>query len=50
MDKWDIYKDASGEWRWRRTTNGQITGASTEGYKNREDCVTNAKKKGYAGS
>ena len=50
-DKWNIYKDAKGEWRWSRiASNGKTVGASTEGYKNREDCVANAKRKGYTGS
>lgn len=32
-DRVRFYKDAGGEWRWqRRATNGEIIGASTEGY------------------
>lgn len=51
MDKWEIYQDAQGKWRWRRTApNGHIVGASTEGYNNREDCVANARRNGYTGS
>ena len=43
MDKWEFYKDKAGEWRWRRTApNGEIVGASSEGYHNRSDCVDNA--------
>lgn len=50
-DTWKIYKDVSNEWRWeRKSANGNIVGASTEGYKNREDCVANAKRNGYTGS
>ena len=50
MDKWEIYKDARGDWRWRRTAaNGRIVGASSEGYSNRADCVANAKRNGYTG-
>jgi uncharacterized protein YegP (UPF0339 family) len=50
-DKWEIYKDNKGEWRWKRTApNGNEVGASTEGYKNREDCVANAKRNGYTGT
>ena len=50
-DKWDIYIDSKGEWRWSRTaSNGKTVGASTEGYKNRSDCVANAKREGYTGS
>ena len=48
QDKWEFYKDKSGEWRWRRTaTNGRIVGAATEGYINRLDCIENAKRNGY---
>jgi len=49
-DKFEIYKDKRGEWRWTCTArNGEIVGASTEGYKNRVDCVANAKRFGYEG-
>ncbi|MEM7682705.1 MAG: DUF1508 domain-containing protein [Planctomycetota bacterium] len=49
-DKWEFYQDKRDEWRWRRTaTNGQIVGASCEGYKNREDAVANAKRAPYTG-
>lgn len=51
MDTWDIYKDNSGEWRWNRTaSNGRIVGASSQGYVNRTDCVSNAQRNGYTGS
>jgi len=40
---WEIYLDNASQWRWRRTAiNGQIVGASTEGYHNRSDCIANA--------
>ncbi|MEP3247594.1 MAG: DUF1508 domain-containing protein [Sneathiella sp.] len=46
-DKWEIYKDQIGEWRWRRTApNGNIVGAATEGYVNRKDCLENAQRNG----
>ncbi len=48
-DRWDVYKDSRGEWRWKRTArNGAIVGASSEGYKNRTDCVANARRNGMA--
>jgi len=50
-DTWDFYVDSAGEWRWRRTaSNGRIVGASSQGYKNRSDCVENARRNGYTGS
>jgi uncharacterized protein YegP (UPF0339 family) len=50
-DKWEIYKDNAGEWRWRRTaSNGRIVGASSQGYVNRGDCLDNARRNGYEGS
>ncbi|MCK9202323.1 MAG: DUF1508 domain-containing protein [Gallionella sp.] len=50
-DKWEFYKDPKGEWRWRRTaSNGNIVGASTQGYVNKSDCVANAQRSGYKGS
>nr|WP_162792805.1 DUF1508 domain-containing protein [Sulfitobacter sp. DFL14] len=46
-DKWKIEKDRAGEWRWNRTArNGQIVGASTEGYVNKSDCIANAQRNG----
>jgi uncharacterized protein YegP (UPF0339 family) len=50
MDRWETYQDAKSEWRWRRTApNGNIVGASAEGYKNREYCVANARRNGCTG-
>jgi len=49
-DKWEFYKDARGDWRWRRVApNGEIVGASTEGYENKQDCIDNAIRNGYPG-
>lgn len=49
-DKWELYKDAAGEWRWRRTApNGEIVGAATEGYINKSDCEDNARRNGWPG-
>lgn len=48
QDKWEFYVDAANNWRWRRTAkNGEIIDASTEGYKNRYNCVENAIRCGY---
>ena len=48
MDKWEFYTDPKGEWRWRRiASNGRIVGASTQGYVNKADCISNAKRNGY---
>jgi outer membrane protein OmpA-like peptidoglycan-associated protein/uncharacterized protein YegP (UPF0339 family) len=47
-DKWEFYKDAENQWRWRRTApNGNIVGASTAGYINKADCVGNARRNGW---
>ena len=41
----EIYKDKRGEFRWRRTSsNGEITGASSESYKAKRDCEANANR------
>lgn len=46
-DKW-VFR---GEWRWRRTApNGNIVGASTQGYVNRSDAVVNAQRNRYRGT
>lgn len=50
-DKWEIYEDAQGNWRWRRVAaNGRIVGASTESYRSRSDCVASARRNGYGGN
>lgn len=47
-DKWAFYKDASKEWRWnRKAPNGELVGASSEGYKRKKHCVENAERHGY---
>lgn len=47
MDIWEFYVDSAGEWRWRLVApNGEIIGASTEGYKNEADCKANAARLG----
>ena len=45
MSALDVYQDKKGEWRWRRkASNGQIIGASSEGYKSQKDCEANANR------
>jgi outer membrane protein OmpA-like peptidoglycan-associated protein len=47
-DKWEFYKDHENKWRWRRTApNGNIVGATTEGYVNKVDCESNARRNGW---
>lgn len=37
--RFEVYRDASGEWRWRlRVQNGNVIAESGEGYLRREDC------------
>lgn len=37
----EIYQDSKDEWRWRIKVRSEIIAASTEGYKNRKDCLDN---------
>jgi uncharacterized protein YegP (UPF0339 family) len=47
-DKWEFYTDKRGEHRWRRkAVNGNIIGASSEGYKSKADAEANAARQGY---
>ena len=47
-ETWEFYTDANNKWRWRRTAaNGNIVGASTQGYVNKSDCIENARLHGY---
>lgn len=44
-DKFEVYQDKRGEYRWRRmASNGKIVGASSEGYKKKADCEANMKR------
>lgn len=37
--KFELYKDAKGEWRWRlKASNGKIVADSAESYVNKSDC------------
>lgn len=37
--RFELYRDAGGEWRWRlRVQNGNVIADSGEGYVRREDC------------
>ena len=46
-DTWEIYPDNRKEWRWRRIArNGRNVGASSEGYRNQQDCIANARRNG----
>lgn len=48
-DHWEFYNDAGTKWRWRRKSpNGNIVGAATEGYSNRADCEANARRNGWS--
>jgi outer membrane protein OmpA-like peptidoglycan-associated protein/uncharacterized protein YegP (UPF0339 family) len=50
-DKWEFYKDHENKWRWRRTApNGNIVGATMEGYVNKADCEGNARLNGWDGN
>ncbi|MDP4024422.1 DUF1508 domain-containing protein [Methylobacterium sp. NEAU 140] len=37
--RFELYRDAGGQWRWRlRARNGEVVAESGEGYARREDC------------
>ena len=45
----EIYKGENSKWWWRATAkNGKIVAASTQGYVNKSDCISNAKLQGYS--
>lgn len=49
-DRFDFYKDAAGEWRWRKISpNGKIIGASSQGFSSKQAAVHNAQLNGYQG-
>ncbi|WP_108658776.1 DUF1508 domain-containing protein [Acuticoccus kandeliae] len=44
-DAIELYQDKRGEWRWRmKAADGTLVGASCEGYKDKGDCESNAKR------
>ncbi len=44
-DCFGVYEDEGGEWRWRvRAFNGEIVGASSEGYHDEAEAKHNAKR------
>lgn len=48
IDSWEFYKDTEDKWRWRRTSpNGNIVGAASQGYANKNDCEGNATRNGW---
>lgn len=48
--KWEFYQDKAAKFRWRRiASNGNVIGASSQGYVTLKDCVHNASIFSYAG-
>lgn len=48
-DSVTVYRDKAREWRWRRVgQNGEIVGASHEGFKNFADCQANLHRSFYS--
>lgn len=46
-DKVELYKDKNDKWRWKRiASNGEVVGASTQGYANKSYCKENARRNG----
>ena len=46
-DKVELYKDKNDKWRWKRIApNGEVVGASTQGYANKSYCKENARRYG----
>lgn len=44
-DKVELYKDKNDKWRWKRIApNGEVVGASTQGYANKSYCKENARR------
>ena len=46
-DKVELYKDKNDKWRWKRIApNGEVVGASTQGYANKSYCKEIARRNG----
>lgn len=49
-DSFEVYEDRRGHWRWRqRDADGNLVGASTEGYRSKADCEANMKRGAKSG-
>jgi len=48
-DKWEFYRDSQGLWQWaRKMLDGRTVASSTRGFNNKEDCIENARGRGYS--
>lgn len=47
FDVWLFYRDADGEWRWRRTSRNHKKVGFSQGYKSLGECKWNAQRHGY---
>jgi len=44
-DRFEVYRDKRGEYRWRRFgPDGAIVGAASEGYRSKKDCEANMRR------
>jgi uncharacterized protein YegP (UPF0339 family) len=49
-DRWEFYTDRFNQWQWRKFEDGRVVAVSSDGFASKEDCINNARSRGYAGS
>ena len=48
-DRWELYRDKSNQWQWRKFENNKVVAVSGDGFYSRRACANDAKQKGYDG-
>ena len=49
-DRWQLYRDKSNQWQWRKFENNKVVAVSGDGFYSRQACANNAREKGYVGT
>jgi hypothetical protein len=48
-DRWELYRDKSNQWQWRKFENNKVVAVSGDGFYSRQACAKDARQKGYEG-
>ena len=48
-DRWELYRDKSNQWQWRKFENNKVVAVSGDGFYSRRACANDAKQRGYEG-
>ena len=48
-DRWELYRDKSNQWQWRKFENNKVVAVSGDGFYSRRACAKDARQRGYEG-